>query len=455
VVDWTSPKVIASPTQRYLINCVIEKIHKTIQKHCIMSTVRTSKVVFSEEEEFTCDLENTSKNIEGAQEESTPAPSRGQKRERTKRNLGGSIRRSDGSSGDKQPEWTTMRRIEDSRLDILKKVELPFWRILAHYRGTCLKGLSFDPLVWLTMSIFVGVRVVARLSDDNAPQTASMLSKSDITILGGFLSFFLVFFVNQTNERFLIMYRFSKSCNGRTQDVAGLASVLFPPELGRQIVRHMNAAHIAGYVGLGGPYSKRHFFDHYNKKHNLLTPAEMDSIAHLDMESGSDIMKELVTWCQHDVGIARRAGIIDSHEAKDFHDRILTFRTSMDGIYDYCDQPPHFFYIHFLCLLSAFYLPLFAIDNAYSAGWGDNSDWGIEVLNGVIVLLQSVFVIGLRLLGQKMVDPYGDDPEDLSVISYVEKIIHITEIMLTSRGSHINPLPHKPSTFDAYKSTRS
>ena len=122
VVDWTSPKVIASPTQRYLINCVIEKIHKTIQKHCIMSTVRTSKVVFSEEEEFTCDLENTSKNIEGAQEESTPAPSRGQKRERTKRNLGKSIRRSDGSSGDKQPEWTTMRRIEDSRLDILKKV---------------------------------------------------------------------------------------------------------------------------------------------------------------------------------------------------------------------------------------------------------------------------------------------------------------------------------------------
>ena len=41
---------------------------------------------------------------------------------------------------------------------------------------------------------------------------------------------------------------------------------------------------------------------------------------------------------------------------------------AMDGMYDYTDQPPHFFYIHFLVLLSALYLPLFAIDTAYAAG---------------------------------------------------------------------------------------
>jgi len=133
-----------------------------------------------------------------------------------------------------------------------------------------------------------------------------------------------------------------------------------------------------------------------------MTEEEMDQISHLDMDSGSDVLKELVTWCQRDVGAAKKAGYIDSHEATEYHDRILAFRAAMDGIYDYCDQPPHFFYIHFLCLLSAFYLPLFAIDNAYSAGWGSETSWGIEVLNGIIVLLQCVFVVGLRLLGQKM-----------------------------------------------------
>jgi hypothetical protein len=93
----------------------------------------------------------------------------------------------------------------------------------------------------------------------------------------------------------------------------------------------------------------------------------------------------------------------------------------MDALYDYCDQPIHFFYIHFLCLLSAFYLPLFAMDNAYSVGSGDEVHWPAEVLTGLIVLLQAIFVIGLRMLGQRMVDPYGSDLEDLSVLRYVKE----------------------------------
>lgn len=78
-------------------------------------------------------------------------------------------------------------------------------------------------------------------------------------------------------------YGFSKACMGRTQDVAGLASTQLPQPLAEQIIRHMNAAHIAGYVGLGGPYSKRHFFDHYNSIHKLMTPKELEAISHFDM----------------------------------------------------------------------------------------------------------------------------------------------------------------------------
>jgi hypothetical protein len=66
-------------------------------------------------------------------------------------------------------------------------------------------------------------------------------------------------------------------------------------------------------------------------------------------------------------------------------------------------QPIHFFYIHFLSLLTAIYLPIFAISNAYSAGTGDEVHWSTDLLCGIIVMLQSIFVIGLRLLGQKMV----------------------------------------------------
>ena len=90
----------------------------------------------------------------------------------------------------------------------------------------------------------------------------------------------------------------------------------------------------------------------------------------MDIESGPLAFKELVTWLERDVHRAQKEGLIDTIEASQLHDYILKFRGSMDAIYDFTDQPVHFFYIHFLCLLSALYLPLYAIDNAYAAGWG-------------------------------------------------------------------------------------
>ena len=105
----------------------------------------------------------------------------------------------------------------------------------------------------------------------------------------------------------------------------------------------------------------------------------------------------------------------------------------MDGMYDYTDQPPHFFYIHFLVLLSALYLPLFAIDTAYAAGWGDEKSWGLDVLQGLIVFLQCVFVVGLRSLATNMIDPYGDDLEDLSVINYVEGTLEICSTIMNAK----------------------
>lgn len=145
-------------------------------------------------------------------------------------------------------------------------------------------------------------------------RTIALLEKTNIGFLGGFLSFFLVLFVNQTNGRFLEMYGFSKACSGRIQDVAGLARTqLLPAELGKKIVRHFNAAQVSGYVGLnaigqGSPYSKTHFFDVYNETHGLLNPAEMKALDHHDMNNSGLCMKELCTWCQEDVAEARRLG---------------------------------------------------------------------------------------------------------------------------------------------------
>ncbi|KAL7543420.1 hypothetical protein ACHAWF_007384 [Thalassiosira exigua] len=335
---------------------------------------------------------------------------------------------------DDRPDHEELQAIEEHRREILHRAELPWWRILMFWSGTCLEEMSHDMLVWFTLAVYCSIRVYAKFSE-YVPEFMDISEKTNIGVLGGFLSFFLVLFVNQTNSRFLEMYGFSKACSGRIQDIAGLASTQLPVEVAEKLVKHMNAAQLAGYVGLnaigqGSPYSKSNFFDVYNEKYQLLTPEEMVLLDHHDMDNSGSSLKELCTWCQRDVAEARKTGCIDSYQEQVMQDRILAFRASMDGMYDYTDQPPHFFYIHFLVLLSTLYLPLFAVDTAYSAGWGDQTYLGLDILNGLIVLLQCIFVIGLRELGGKMIDPYGDDDEDLSVILYVESTWENCKIIL-------------------------
>ena len=83
----------------------------------------------------------------------------------------------------------------------------------------------------------------------------------------------------------------------------------------------------------------------------------------------------------------------------------------------------------------------------YSAGWGDEAYIGLDLLNGLIVFLQCIFVVGLRSLATKMIDPFGDDHEDLSVILYVEATLEICDTILSSSRPSRSSRRQKPPSF--------
>lgn len=120
-----------------------------------------------------------------------------------------------------------------------------------------------------------------------------------------------------------------------------------------------------------------------------------------------------------EITTARKKGLLDPELANQFREQILQLRAKMGQLYNAKDLPIPFFYVHFICILTTLYLPLFAITSAIEAGTGEDIHWSMGVIKGLVVLLQSIFVIGLRVLGQKMSDPYGDDLIDLSVMHYV------------------------------------
>jgi hypothetical protein len=147
-----------------------------------------------------------------------------------------------GGKGDRT--WDELKAIEKKRREILRRLSLPLIRILFFWDGTCNSILLQDPLVWITLALYVVVRIQARVGYTGF---AGNISTSDIGVIGGFLSFFLVFFVVQSNTRFNTMYEKSMSCEGRIFDTATLAKASLPREHGLRLIRYMNAA-VSGYI---------------------------------------------------------------------------------------------------------------------------------------------------------------------------------------------------------------
>ena len=88
-----------------------------------------------------------------------------------------------------------------------------------------------------SLCAYIAIRIYANAINYVPDSAAALSGSNNIDILGGFLSFFLVLFVNQTNGRFLDMYGFSKACSGRIQDLTGLAKSHLPSALAERLVR--------------------------------------------------------------------------------------------------------------------------------------------------------------------------------------------------------------------------
>lgn len=99
--------------------------------------------------------------------------------------------------------------------------------------------LSTEPLLWLTMLIYIIIRIFAHL--DKLPEVLNDIAGADIAVIGVFLSFFLVLFVNDANTTVETIYGISMDCKARVLDVAALAKTTLPRENAVRLVRYMNA----------------------------------------------------------------------------------------------------------------------------------------------------------------------------------------------------------------------
>ena len=118
-------------------------------------------------------------------------------------------------------------RLDEARSKLIGKVEEPnMFILLRHWTGTILNEVIYDAVFWLTILLYLGLRiwirnVGSRTSSSNNSSSSNGVVDGDGTIeaiatestvldslpiVGGFLTFFLVFFVNQNHGRYYSLH---------------------------------------------------------------------------------------------------------------------------------------------------------------------------------------------------------------------------------------------------------
>jgi len=323
--------------------------------------------------------------------------------------------------------YDDLGKIDKHRVRIAARCEEPSHRMISRLEGTVIGEIVFDVYFWLTLTTYVVFRVwtETRTTDDDLSGGKFSSASFYLVFFAGFLLSFLLFYISQNNSRYFEFLADTMFLMGRINDAATLAKATLPIERARRIVRYLNASHVAAYTGLSASYNKKNFFDPLVQKHALLSNSEYEHITgEMNVEKdGAKPTFELITWVMMDIRAAQKEGHMDSNEALQMRTLVLQLRSRIAKIFILRTAPIPYLFIHCLNLLTAGYLPVFAIVIAVETGGEDNIKWVQELVNAMVMLLQTMFIIGLRIVGQQLSDPYGNDIIDLQIMRYVKIIL--------------------------------
>jgi len=201
------------------------------------------------------------------------------------------------------------------------------------------------------------------------------------------------------------------------------------------------------YAGLSEHLQEGKLIHNLCRDYALLTDNELSRMIDIGIYQGkTGSCFELLTWALIDVNRALQLKLLDYHQASEMRDHIVNFRSTIAKIFVTTLCPIPFFYVHFLALLTAIYLPLFALMVSFKTSSHGSSDseqeqiipWYAELVGVSLVLLQSFLVIGLRMLGQQLGNPYGEDFIDLQITSYITMTLSTSNRILESIDINAN-----------------
>jgi len=226
-------------------------------------------------------------------------------------------------------------------------------------------------------------------------ETKSAVPLQVVAVIGGLMSFLIVFYLQQSYQRYIQQYSLSMGVNSRFFDLSLAIRNQLPPVAHWRLWRYLCAAQISAYTGLSHCYREENFFMPLNVKYQLVTEQELTRLQQIGLSNGGSACRELFSWCSDII-----FSCVEDKQVVGNYEEILRLlfevRRNMGALYDFADQPMPFPYIHFVNIMLAIYLPLHAYCVAMTIPqFLKGHPTSIEMVGPIVIFLNCLFNIGL------------------------------------------------------------
>lgn len=207
------------------------------------------------------------------------------------------------------------------------------------------------------------------------------------------------------------------SMEGRIFDITLMSNDLLSPFDSLRLFRYLNAAHVLAYIGCTDLYTEDNLFRPLNEEYQLLSDTEYNRIKVIGF-NGGNAYREVIAWIRRDISELYKKDDISDVQENIFLDHLFRFRGSIGGIYEYLSSPVPFIYVNFVYVVSFAYPLIYAVAAALSF----NTLEFLPVYELVMlftVVINTAFAIGLRVISDKLHDPFGLHVEDFDILHFL------------------------------------
>ena len=306
---------------------------------------------------------------------------------------------------------------------------------------TIFSRLIFFPIVWILMLTYAAVAVLTRMGYiDIAAYVGD--SEEGLDHMGSasvLVTFVVVFFVTFCYNRYFMIYDTARNASSTILDAMVAGRTCLNQNERRTLFVYLNLMHCSAYCALTPVYTKENFMDVFIKEHMIeLPPDEMaKAFGKLDDPSGegASAYQLCAVWAMGVLHTALKRGDLHGEAYKVMSEEVLKSRSLLAALFAYQYQVIPFVYAHLVSLGSFVYLLGVAIVKGVKCTPGSPYLSGL-VLPMLSFVLMVVLTVGLIEIGQAIANPWGTDPEDFAVPTFLHTTAKCARVIIESEDIH-------------------